>query len=64
MQIPLILGNKDSKWILLGKILKIFGSRRIKPANKAGTMLRITNKAGTMLRITFIAMFKQLDVGL
>ncbi len=54
MQIPLILGNKDSKWILLGKILKIFGSRRIKPANKAGTMLRIT----------FIAMFKQLDVGL
>jgi len=30
MQIPLIIDNKDSKWILLDEILKVFGSRRIK----------------------------------
>jgi len=56
MQIPLIVDNKDSKWILLGKILKVFGSRRIKQ-EMARQGIKPADKAGTMLRMTFIAMF-------
>ena len=50
MNTPLITDEKDPKWVLLGKILGIVSSRRVKqemarqgvgPVNMAGVMLRI-----------------------
>ena len=47
MNTPLITDEKDQKWVLLGKILGIVSSRRVKqemakqgisPVNLAGTM--------------------------
>jgi len=56
MEIPLIIDKKDSKWILLDDILKLFGSRRIKQ-EMAKQGIKPADKAGTMIRITLIAMF-------
>jgi hypothetical protein len=50
MDTPLIIDEKDPKWALLGKILAIVASRRVKqemakqaitPVNMAGVMLKV-----------------------
>jgi len=61
MKSPLIYDQRDSKWILLGKILKIFGSRRVKQ-EIAKQGLKPADKAGIMFRAMIISMFFCLDV--
>jgi hypothetical protein len=50
MNLPIVVDKEDPKWVLLGNILKIFDSRRvkqeiakqgIKPAYKAGIMYKV-----------------------
>ncbi len=50
MDIPLIIDEKDPKWMFFGKILAIVTSRRVKqemakhgiaPVNMAGVMLKV-----------------------
>jgi len=61
MKSPLIYDQRDSKWKLLGNILKIFSSRRVKQEiSKHG--IRPADKAGIMFRVMIISMFFCLDV--
>jgi len=48
-------------WILLGEILKIFGSRQVKQ-EIAEQGLKPADKAGIMFRVMIISMFFCLDV--
>jgi len=53
---PLITDEKDSKWVLLGKIISAVSSRRVKQ-EMAKQGVGLVNMAGVMLRIVLIAMF-------
>jgi len=53
---PLIIDEKDTKWVLLGKIISAVGSRRVKQ-EMAKQGVGPVNMAGVMLRIVLIAMF-------
>ena len=64
MNMPLITDEKDPKWVLLGKILGIVSSRRVKqemakqgisPMNLAGTMFKKIPEAKDIYR--FLARF-------
>ena len=61
MKSPLICDQRDSKWKLLGEILKIFGSRRVKQ-EIAKQGIKPANKAGIMFRVMLISMFFSVDV--
>jgi len=56
MDTPLIIDEKDSKWVLLGKIISAVSSRRVKQ-EMAKQGVGPVNMAGVMLRIVLIAMF-------
>jgi len=56
MDVPLIVDERDPKWSLLGQILKIFASRRVKQ-QLARQGLTPVPRAALLLRITLIAMF-------
>ena len=57
----LIIDEKDSKWVLLGKIISAVGSRRVKQ-EIAKQGVGLVNMAGVMLRIVLIAMFFSVDI--
>ena len=61
MEIPLIVDEQDPKWQLLGQILNIFDSRRVKQ-QLARQGLTPVRRAALMLRVTLIAMFFSLDL--
>ena len=56
MRIPLIVDEKDPKWILLGQVLKIFDSRPVKQQLARQRMTPVP-RAALMLRIVLLAMF-------
>jgi len=56
MNTPLIVDEKDPKWVLLGKILGIVSSRRVKQ-EMAKQGISPVNLAGAMFKIVLIAMF-------
>ena len=58
---PLIIDEKDSKWVLLGKIISAVSSRRVKQ-EMAKQGVGPVNMAGVMLRIVLIAMFFSVDI--
>jgi hypothetical protein len=61
MKIPLTYDEKDPKWILLSKILKIFDSRRMKQElSKNG--LTPLNRSVNILKLIMVALFFDLDV--
>ena len=61
MDTPLIIDEKDPKWMLLGKILAIVSSRRVKQ-EMAKYGIAPVNMAGVMLKVVLIAMFFGLDI--
>jgi len=61
MNTPLITDEKDPKWVLLGKILGIVSSRRIKQ-EMAKQGISPVNLAGTMFKIVLIAIFFSVDI--
>ena len=61
MNIPLIKDEEDPKWALLGKILAIVISRRVKQ-EMAKRGIKPADMAGAMLKIVLIAMFFSEDV--
>jgi hypothetical protein len=61
MKSQLICDQRDSKWKLLGEILKIFGSCRVKQ-EIAKHGIEPANKAGIMFRVMFTSMFFSVDV--
>jgi len=56
MDTSLIIDGKDTKWVLLGKIISAVSSRRVKQ-EMAKQGVGPVNIAGVMLRIVLIAMF-------
>ena len=56
MKIPLIVEEKDPKWILLDQILKVFDSRPVKQQLARQGMTPVP-RAALMLRIVLVAMF-------
>jgi len=56
MKIPLIVDEEDPKWVLLGQILNIFASRRVKQ-QLARQGLTPVPQAALMCRILLIALF-------
>ena len=61
MNLPLLIDETDPKWNLLGNIMDIVSSRRVKQV-MAKMSIKPVNKAGMVLRIVFIAMFFSLDI--
>jgi hypothetical protein len=61
MKSPLICDKRDFKWNLLGNILKIFDSRRVKQ-EMAKQGIKPAFMAGTVFRVLMVAMFFQEDV--
>ena len=61
MKSPLICDKRDSKWKLLGEILKIFGSRRVKQ-EIAKQGIKPADRAGIMFRVMIVSMFFSVDV--
>lgn len=61
MDTPLVIDEKDPKWVLLGKILGIVSSRRVKQ-EMAKQGVEPVNMAGVMLKIVLIAMFFSVDI--
>jgi len=57
----LIIDEKDSKRVLLGKIISAVSSRRVKQ-EMAKQGVGPVNMAGVMLRIVLIAMFFSVDI--
>ena len=53
---PLIIDEKDTKWVLLGKIISAVSSRRVEQ-EMAKQGVGPVNMSGVMLRIVLIAMF-------
>jgi len=51
-----MIDGKDTKWVLLGKIISAVSSRRVKQ-EMAKQGVGPVNMAGVMLRIVLIAMF-------
>ena len=60
MDTPLILDEKDPKWMLLGKILAIVASRRVKQ-QMAKHGIALVNMAGVMVKVVLTAMFLALS---
>ena len=61
MNMPLITDEKDPKWVLLGKILGILSSRRVKQ-EMAKQGISPVNLAGAMFKIILIAIFFSVDI--
>ena len=61
MDVPLIVDERDPKWSLLGRILNLFASRRVKQ-QLARQGLTPVPRAAFMLRVTLVAMFFSLDL--
>jgi len=61
MDIPLVIDEKDPKWILLGKILDRITSRRAKQEMAKQGIVPV-NRAGLMFKIVLIAMFFSVDI--
>ena len=61
MYIPLVIDEKDPKWILLGKILDRITSRRAKQEMAKQGIVPV-NRAGLMFKIVLIAMFFSVDI--
>ena len=61
MKTTLITGEKDPKWVLLGKIIGIVSSRRVKQ-EMAKQGISPVNLAGTMFKILPIAIFFSVDI--
>lgn len=61
MKPPLIYDQKDFKWELLGNILKIFDSRRVRQ-EMAKHGVKHAFKAGIMFNIVIIALFFSKDI--
>jgi len=61
MNMPLITDEKDPKWVLLGKILGIVSSRRVKQ-EMAKQGISPVNLAGAMFKIVLIAIFFSVDI--
>lgn len=61
MDTPLIIDEKDPKWILLGKILAIVASRRVKQ-EMAKQGIEPVNMSGVMFKVVLIAMFFAVDI--
>jgi len=61
MDTPLVIDEKDPKWILLKKILDIITSRRVKQ-EMAKQRIAPVNLAGAMFKIVLIAMFFSVDI--
>lgn len=61
MDIPLIKDEEDPKWALLGKLLDIIMSRRVKQEMAKRGIVPV-NLAGAMLKIVLIAMFYSKDI--
>jgi len=61
MNTPLITDEKDQKWVLLGKILGIVSSRRVKQ-EMAKQGISPVNLAGTIFKIVLIAIFFSVDI--
>lgn len=61
MDVPLIIDDEDPKWILLGKILAIVSSRRVKQ-EMAKQRITPVNMAGVMFKVVLIAMFFGVDI--
>ena len=55
------MDEKDTKWVLLGKIISAVSSRRVKQ-EMAKQGVGPVNMAGVMLRIVLIAMFFSVDI--
>lgn len=61
MHIPLVVDERNTKWKLLGEILKIFDSRSVKQ-EIAKQGIKPIPKAGVALRTVLIAMFFSQDI--
>jgi hypothetical protein len=61
MNVPLIIDEKEPKWVLLGKILDSITSRRVEQ-ELAKQGITPVNLAGAMDKIVLIAMFFSLDI--
>jgi hypothetical protein len=61
MDTPLIIDEKEPKWVLLSKILDIITSRRVKQ-EMAKQGITPVNLAGAMVKIVLIAMFFSVDI--
>jgi hypothetical protein len=61
MDTPLIIDEKNPKWMLLRKILAIIASRRVKQ-EMAKHEIAPVNMAGVMVKIVLIAMFFGVDI--
>ena len=61
MDIPLIKDEEDPKWALLGKLLDIIMSRRVKQEMAKRGIVPV-NLAGAMLKLVLIAMFYSKDI--
>jgi len=61
MKIPLIYDEKDPKWILLYRILKIFDSRKTRQELSKNGLIPL-NRSVNILKIIMIALFFNLDV--
>jgi len=61
MDTPLVIDEKDPKWVLLGKILGIVSSRRFKQ-EMAEQGIEPVNMAGAMFKTALIAMFFSIDI--
>jgi len=61
MKIPLYFDEKDPKWILLSKVLKIFDSRKTHQELAKNGLIPL-NRSLNVLKIVMIALFFNLDV--
>ena len=61
MNIPLVIDEKDKKWILLGKILDIVTARRVKQ-EMAKQGIHPVSMAGVMFKIVLIAVFYSAEI--
>ena len=61
MNVPLIIDEKEPKWIVLGKILDSITSRRVKQ-EMAKQGITPVNLVEAMVKIVIIAMFFSLDI--
>ena len=57
----MIIDEKEPKWVLLGKILEIITSRRVKQ-EMAKPGITPVNLAGAKVKIVMIAMFFSVDI--
>jgi hypothetical protein len=61
MNLPIVVDKEDPKWVLLGNILKIFDSRRVKQ-EIAKQGIKPARKAGIMYKVVIISLFFSKDI--